>query len=324
MRIVFFGTPAFAVPILKRLVHDSQFDVRLVVSQPGRPAGRGRRLEASPVIDAARELGVPTYQPSTLRTSEARGPLAEIEADLFVVAAYGLIFGAKMLALPRLGCINVHASMLPRYRGAAPIPAAILAGDQETGVTLMNMETGLDTGPMLAMQAIPIEPLATTTSLTAQLADIGADLAARTLPLFVEGAAPLITQPIAGASLTRPLAKADGWLDWTRPAIELERSVRAFWPWPRAWTTLDLTPLQIHQARVVPATVSNAPGTVVASDRELIVVCGTDALRLTRIQVAGGKPVSDREFLAGRRAPVSKLGDVGAPPRPPPLIVPLD
>ena len=322
MRIVFFGTPSFAVPILNRLAHDSQFDVRLVVSQPDRPAGRGRRLEASPVIVAAGELGLPTYQAATLRTGEAREPLAAVEADIFVVAAYGLIFGAKTLALPRLGCINVHASLLPRYRGAAPIPAAILAGDRETGVTLIKMEAGLDTGPMLAAQVIPIEPRATTESLTAQLAELGADLAARTLPQFAKGAVPPIRQPAAGASLTRPLTKADGWVDWNRSATELERAVRAFWPWPRAWTTLDSTPLQIHQAVVAPAVDDGIPGTVVAN-RELVVSCGEGALRLSRIQAAGGKPVSDSEFLAGRRAPVSRLGEHGAPPLSPPLIMPL-
>lgn len=324
MRIVFFGTPDFAVPILKRLAHDSQFNVRLVVSQPDRPAGRGRRLESSPVIVAARELGLPTYQPSTLRTSEARQPLAAAEAELFVVAAYGLIFGAKTLALPQLGCVNVHASLLPRYRGAAPIPAAILAGDRETGITLMKMEAGLDTGPMLVRQAIPIGPLATTESLTVELAKVGADLAARTLPDFAEGLIPEIPQPVAGATLTRPLTKADGWLEWTRPADELERAVRAYWPWPRAWTTLDSRLLQVHQATVVPTSGTVTPGTVVASSRELVVICGRDALRLARVQVAGGTPVSDVAFLAGRRTPLSLLGDAGAPTQPPPLIVPLN
>jgi methionyl-tRNA formyltransferase len=324
VRIVFFGTPSFAVPILKRLAHDSQFDVRLVVSQPDRQAGRGRRLEASPVIVAARELGLPSYQPATLRTREAREPLAAVEADVFVVAAYGLIFGAKTLALPRLGCINVHASLLPQYRGAAPISAAILAGDRETGVTLMKMDTGLDTGPMLAVQSMTIEPRATTESLTAQLAELGADLAARNLPELATGAVPLIAQPAAGASLTRPLTKADGWIDWNRSATELERAVRAFWPWPRAWTTLDSSPLQIHQAAVAPALDDDSPGTVVAASRELVVRCGEGALRLSRVQAAGGKPVSDTEFLAGRRVPVSRLGEHGAPPSPPPLIDPLN
>src|SRR5690606_31030195 len=176
VRVIFFGTPAFAVPTLERLVHDSQFQVELVVSQPDRATGRGRRVESPPVARVARDLSIPCYQPASLRTEAARAPLAEVAADVFVVAAFGLIFGPKLLALPRLGCVNVHASLLPRYRGAAPIPAAILSGDQVTGVTLMRMETGLDTGPMLGAQSESILPDDTTESLTRRLAEVGADL----------------------------------------------------------------------------------------------------------------------------------------------------
>lgn len=323
VRIVFFGTPAFAVPTLKRLVHDSQFEVLMVVSQPDRPSGRGRRLDVSPVIVAARDLGLPCYQPVTLRTAEARAPLAAANADLFVVAAYGLIFGAKTLALPPLGCVNVHASLLPRYRGAAPISAAILAGDRETGVTLMRMEPGLDTGPMLGKGHETIWPDDTTESLTLRLAELGAELTATLLPRYAQGNLPLLPQPDSGATLTRPLTKADGWLEWSKPATELERAVRAFWPWPRAWTTDDARILQVHEAMVVPASRSETPGAVLDTGPELVVSCGADALRLTRVQIAGGKPLSDGQYLAGRRSPATVLGPGGALAAQPPLIVPV-
>lgn len=323
MRVIFFGTPAFAVPTLERLVHDSQFQVELVVSQPDRATGRGRRVESPPVARVARDLSIPCYQPASLRTEAARAPLAEVAADVFVVAAFGLIFGPKLLALPRLGCVNVHASLLPRYRGAAPIPAAILSGDQVTGVTLMRMETGLDTGPMLGAQSESILPDDTTESLTRRLAEVGADLTVSLLPAYGRGELEPVPQPASGATLTRPLTKADGWLDWTQPAAQLERAVRAFWPWPRAWTTLGETRLQVHEAHVVPILNPPAPGTVVKSERELVVACGEDGLRLSRVQAAGGKPLTDQQFLAGQRVPVKALGETGAPSLQPPLIVPV-
>jgi methionyl-tRNA formyltransferase len=323
VRVIFFGTPAFAVPTLRRLVHDSQFQVELVVSQPDRATGRGRRLESPPVAQAARELRIPCYQPDSLRTEAARAPLAEVAADVFVVAAFGLIFGPKTLALPRLGCVNVHASLLPRFRGAAPISAAILAGDPVTGVTLMRMEAGLDTGPMLGTQSESILPDDTTESLTLRLAGVGAELAVSLLPAYGRGELEPVPQPTTGATLTRPLTKADGWLDWAQPAAQLERSVRAFWPWPRAWTTYGGTTLQVHQASVVPILNPAPPGTVVSSERELVVACGEDGLRLSRVQAAGGKPLSDSHYLAGQRSPVKSLGENGASAPQPPLIAPV-
>ncbi len=320
MRVIFFGTPAFAVPTLRRLVHDSQFQVELVVSQPDRATGRGRKLESPPVAQAARELSIPCYQPESLRSEAARAPLAEVAADVFVVAAFGLIFGPKTLALPRLGCVNVHASLLPRFRGAAPISAAIHEGDQVTGVTLMLMEAGLDTGPMLGAQSEEIRPDDTTESLTRRLADVGAELAVTLLPGYGRGTLEPVPQPAAGATLTRPLTKGDGWLDWTRPAAQLERATRAFWPWPRSWTTYGDSTLQVHESSVTPIQNPPAPGTIVSSERELIVACGEDALRLSRVQIAGGKPLTDRQFLAGQRSLVKKLGEVGAPPPQPPLV----
>ncbi|MDQ3695018.1 MAG: methionyl-tRNA formyltransferase [Chloroflexota bacterium] len=324
MRVVFFGTPAFAVPTLRRLAHDSQFEVALVVSRPDRPAGRGQRLAASPVTEAATDLGLRCYQPPNLRDPDARAPLRAVAADLFVVAAYGLIFGPKTLALPRLGCVNVHASLLPRYRGASPIAAAILNGDDETGVTLMLMEAGLDTGPIIGSRREPISAVDTTEALTRRLAEAGAELAASELPRFVAGEIQPTAQPTTGVTLTRPLSKADGWLDWTLPARLLDRSVRAFWPWPRAWTTLDGQTVQVHQAEAVPMSRPPAPGTVMADRSELLVACGADALRLTKVQLAGGKPLGAVEFLAGRRDDVHVLGTTNRPAPQPPLIVAVD
>ena len=321
-RIVFFGTPDFAVPTLRYLTADRQFEIALVVSQPDRPAGRGRRLESPPVVVAARELNLPVYQTATLRQAAAREPLVAAAADLFVVAAFGLIFGPQTLALPRLGCVNVHASLLPSYRGAAPISAAILNGDEATGVTLMQMEPGLDTGPMLARSTEPITAADTTATLTERLALTGARLAAAQLAAYVGGELQPVPQPATGASLTRPLRKADGRLDWGMPAAQLEREVRAFWPWPRAWTEFGGSTLQVHEATVIPD-LAITPGTVLLDSGALIVACGAGGLELHRIQLAGGRPMLVTDWLAGRplvpdQLPVGVRGEER-----PPLIVPV-
>ncbi len=321
LRVVFFGTPDFAVPTLERMAGDARFNVALAVTQPDRPAGRGRHIEASPVKRAAERLGVPVYQPMNLRHQAAREPLASVGADLFVVAAYGLIFGPKTLAIPRLACINVHASLLPRYRGASPIPAAILSGDTRTGVSLMVMEKGLDTGPVIATSETTIEPNDTTASLTERLALVGADLAVESIPRFAGDELEPRPQPAVGASVVRPLVKADGWLDWSRPALVLERQVRAMWPWPRAWTTVGDAVLQIHTATTAIEAAGTAPGSVLSSEQGLAVACGEGALRLSTVQAAGGRPMTGEALLVGRRVrPGDRLGIAGAPPPPPPLI----
>lgn len=324
MRLVFFGTPSFAVPTLARLAAEPRFEVVAVVSQPDRPAGRGRRLEISPVAAAARDLDLPLYQPATLRDAASRQPLAELAADLFVVAAFGLIFGPKLLALPRLGCVNLHASLLPKYRGASPIAAAIAAGDATTGVTLMQMATGLDTGPMLATVDEAIAADDTTESLTARLAVAAADLAVASLPRLAAGDLPPCPQTPTCASLTRPLTKADGWLDWTRPAAVLERHVRAMWPWPRAWTTFDGgATLQVHRASLVEEDVPAAAGQRLAAAGSLVVGCGDGALRLDAVQPAGGRPMAGDAFAAGRRNLTAGFGTEAAPPAQPPLVISL-
>ena len=313
LRTVFFGTPEFAVPTLQALAADPAFDVRLVVTQGGK--------DASPVALAASALGLPVSKPVTLRDDEARRPLVETEPDLFVVAAFGLIFRQRTLEIPRLGCVNVHPSLLPSYRGATPIMAAIAAGDGETGVSLMVMDAGIDTGAVVSVETVSIKANDTTESLGVRLGEIGAAQAVRDIPRWARGE--LVARPQAqeGASLTRPLGKADGWLDWSRPAAELERHVRAMWPWPRAWTTVGDVSLQVHSAAVATTETGSEPGTVLISKKHLIVACGEGALELETVEPAGRRAMSAEAFLNGFRQPLTRLGVGGAPPPQPPLIV---
>jgi methionyl-tRNA formyltransferase len=314
LRIVYFGTPEFAEPSLRSLAADSSFEVALVVSQPDRKAGRGQRLESPPVAVAAHELGLPLYQPETFRTPESRRPLVQADADLFVVAAFGLVFGAKTLAIPRLGCVNLHASLLPAYRGSSPIQTAIAMGEPETGVTLMKMDRGLDTGDMISRVVEPIRQDDTTASLSKRLAVAGAALALRDLTRFASGELVAVPQP-SGATVTRLIRKSDGWLDWRSPASELERRVRAFWPWPRAWTTCDSQQVQIHAATVVDA--AGSPGQIVSRRGSLVVACGDKGLRLDRVLPAGRKPMAGPEW-ATTLDECAMLGITGDPgPRPP-------
>lgn len=324
IRVVYFGTPAYAVPALESIAADLRFDVALVVTQPDRPVGRGRSLQAPAVKIAAESLALPVYQPESLRATDARIPLEDASADLFVVAAYGLIFGAKTLVIPRYGCLNLHASLLPRYRGASPISAAIAEGDERTGVTLMRMDAGMDTGDIVAKREVTIAPDDTTGSLTARLATCGAELAIDAIPRWVDGEITPVPQPQEGASLVRPLVKGDGWLDWSRPAGELERHIRAMQPWPRAWTTLpDRTTLQVLQALVAPHR-GQPPGYVDVSDKFVTVATGEGGLRLLRVQPAGGSMMDASSLLQGRRLRhEDRLGEQGRPERLTPMIVPV-
>jgi methionyl-tRNA formyltransferase len=317
LRVVFFGSPEFAVPTLQSLASSSAFDVALVVTQ----AAKGR----SPVEVAANGLGMPVYKPETLRDPASREPLIAAEADLFVVAAFGLIFRQPTLDIPRHGSINVHPSLLPKYRGASPIMAAIAAGDRETGVALMVMDTGIDTGAVISQNRAAIAEEDTSESLGGRLGRIGAELAVRDIPRWVEGE--LIASPQRGAqaSLTRTLTKADGWLDWTRSAAEIERHIRAMWPWPRAWTTVHGSPMQIHRASVVDVEHGmGEPGVVISDRRRLIVTCSEDALEIEAIEPAGRRTMPARAYLNGLRTPIVRMGQSGAPEPVPPLIVPVE
>ncbi len=301
LRLGVAGTPEFAVPALERLA-----DVRRVVAvftQPDRPAGRGQALRLSPVKHRALELGLPVHQPATLKTQEARELLASLKLDLLIVAAYGLILPPAILAMPRLGCINIHASLLPRWRGAAPIQRALLAGDASTGVTIMRMEAGLDTGPILGTRSTPITGLDTGESLHTRLASLGADLMVQTLPAIESGVLEEQPQSDQGVTYAQKIGKAEARIDWSQDAQRIWRQVRAFNPWPVAETRYNGQQVRVWEAELAPANTPIAlPGTVLAAGAAGIdVACGIGALRVRRLQLAGRKPLQAVDFLAGQR-----------------------
>ena len=301
MRLVFMGSPDFAVPALQALVGAGHAVVG-VYCQPPRPAGRGQTLQRCPVHRAAEEIGLAVRHPAKLRgDAEALAGFQALEADAAVVAAYGLILPRDWLAAPRRGCLNIHASLLPRWRGAAPIHSAILAGDAETGVTIMQMDAGLDTGPMLLSGAVPIGPQTRLGDMHDALAAMGAALVLRALA----DDPPAVPQPAEGATYAPRLTREDGRIDWSLPAARIERQTRAFDPWPGAFSTFGGETLKVLSAEVVPWT--GEPGLVL--DASLIIACGEDALRITRLQRAGRGPVTAPEFLRGFALPVgSRLG----------------
>ena len=299
-RILFMGTPEFAVPILLAL-HEHHHVVG-VVTQPDRPAGRGRKVVAPPVKEAALGRGLPVFQPATLRTPEALQHLASWSPDLIVVAAFGQILRSPILALPFHGCLNVHASLLPRYRGAAPIPAAILAGDPVTGITLMRMDEGLDTGPILAQAECPITADDTTASLTGKLAQLGAELLLETLPGWLNGTVQAQSQDDALATYCRPLQRNDGALDWSSPAVHLDRQVRACVPWPGAYTAWQGQMLKVLRARPWATRAGEGqPGQVVSLKEGIGVITGEGVLELLEVQLAGKKPMAADLFARGQR-----------------------
>jgi methionyl-tRNA formyltransferase len=302
LRIVFAGTPGFAVPCLRAAA--GRGEVVAVYTQPDRPAGRGRQLAPSPVKVEALARGLPVFQPENFKSAEAREALRALQPDLIVVVAYGLILPQSVLDIPRLGCWNVHASLLPRWRGAAPIQRAIEAGDTESGVCLMQMEKGLDTGPVLLSLATPISPEDTGGSLHDRLAALGAEVLADGLKLVRAGMRPVPQpQPAEGVTYAHKLDKAEARLDWSLPAEVLANRVRAFDPWPVAEAELAGERLRIHAARAVPGEPDRAPGTVLAASRDgLDVACGGGALRLLRVQREGGRPVAIADYLNARPA----------------------
>jgi len=286
------GTPAFAVPTLEAL-HEAGHDIVAVYTQPPRPAGRGKQLQRSPVHQAADALGIEVRHPETLRDMEAHADFLALEPDVAVVVAYGLMLPQPILQGPKHGCFNVHASLLPRWRGAAPIQRAILAGDHVTGVTIMRMERGLDTGPMLASARVPIEDK-TSGELHAELAEIGARLMVETLAQIDQ----LKPEPQAdlGATYAAKIDKAETRIDWSKPAELIEREVRAFAPFPGAWLELGGERIKLHKARVIG--VNGAPGTVL--DDAFTIACGDAAIRPLVLQRAGKPAMTTEEFLRGR------------------------
>ena len=306
MRLIFAGTPPFAAAALHAL-HQAGHDIALVLTQPDRPAGRGMKLTPSAVKQAALELGLPLSQPLTLKTPEAEAELRAVAADIMVVAAYGLILPQAVLDLPRLGCLNIHASLLPRWRGAAPIQRAILAGDAETGITIMQMDAGLDTGAMLTKTVVPIRDTDTAASLHAVLTEAGAMAIVTALTDYAGRVA--VAQDAAAATYAAKLSKNEAQLDWCEPADALARAVRAYNPAPGAWTRWDGAPLKIWKAEVCAG--SGVPGEVLQADAErIIVACGTDALALQEVQPAGSTRMTAAAFLAGRAVPPgTRFGD---------------
>ncbi len=303
LKIIFAGTPEFAAVALNALLEEGRHEIRAVYTQPDRPAGRGRKLRASPVKEMALAHGLPLRQPSTLKEPEQQRSLRELGADLMVVVAYGLLLPPPVLDAPRLGCINIHASLLPRWRGAAPIQRAILAGDRETGVSIMQMDEGLDTGPVLHRVATPIRPGDTAGTLHDRLASLGAQALLDTLDRIMEGSARPVPQEEAAATYAPKIEKQEAVLDWNASAEELDRRVRAFNPWPVAQTTWKGKVLRIWQAEPL-AEMPDAPaGTVVRAGKEGIdVATGNGMLRITRLQGAGGKPLDAAAFLNGHPA----------------------
>lgn len=297
-RIVFMGSPEFAVPSLRAVA--KRLPIVAVVTQPDRPAGRGRQLAAPPVKREALALGLSMWQPETLRGREALQQMRDLAPTCVVVAAYGEIIRPRMLAVAPKGFVNVHASLLPRYRGASPIAAAIMAGDREAGVSIMLLDAGMDTGPVLAQEAIPLAADATRASLEAELADVGAGLLARTLPAWLQGAIQPAPQNESQATLTRPIEREDGHIDWQEPAERIERLCRAMDPWPNAFTYWDGKLLKIIRGAVVPGRSTAAPGTVVAMEGGVAVTCGRGRLRLLRLQPEGRGPMSADDFARGR------------------------
>jgi methionyl-tRNA formyltransferase len=311
LKLGFAGTPDFAVPALDRLAERQQ--IVAVFTQPDRPAGRGQGVHASPVKRRALELGLTVHQPASFKTPEALELLRAAQVDLLIVVAYGQILPAAVLKVPERGCINIHASLLPRWRGAAPIQRALLAGDRVTGVTIMRMEAGLDTGPMLLSRSIPIDARDNAKSLHDKLAELGALLIEESLQAMRSGALAEVPQPLEGVTYAAKIDKAEAPIQWGRHAEEISRQVRAFNPWPMAETLFDAKQLRIWEAEPIESPASSGaappPGSVLTATREGIdVVCGAGVLRILKLQLAGRKPLPAGEFLRGQRLDGSRFG----------------
>ncbi|MFZ6816050.1 methionyl-tRNA formyltransferase [Undibacterium sp. Rencai35W] len=308
MRVIFAGTPEFAAVALQA-IHAAGFTVPLVLTQPDRPAGRGMQLHASAVKQFALQHDIPVAQPTSLKldgkypdvAQEAHELLRNTPHDVMVVAAYGLILPRSVLDIPRLGCINIHGSLLPRWRGAAPIHRAIESGDAQTGITIMHMEEGLDTGPMLHMQSVEIAADDTTGSLHDKLAQLGGEMITETLRQLQQGAIPATVQPEQGVTYAAKISKEEAGLDFNLSAEQLARKIRAFNPFPGAHATIAGTTVKLWHAQAVDVTSGKPPGSIISANAQegVLVACGAQSLRLTELQKPGGKRLPASEFLKG-------------------------
>jgi methionyl-tRNA formyltransferase len=304
MRIVFAGTPDFSVPPLAALSQSSH-EVVGVLTQPDRPSGRGRNLSASAVKEFALKNSLPLEQPQTLRTTEGRAALEAWRPDVLVVVAYGLILPPEALAIPKHGCLNIHASLLPRWRGAAPVQRAILAGDSETGVTIMQMDAGLDTGPILLQRALPIADTDDSVSVLDKLAALGAPALLEVLSGIESGSVSARAQPSEGVTHAKKIEKSEARIDWRRSASEIDRQIRAFRPWPIAETTHRGEQVRVHRAQVLSGSTATArrPGSILGlKDDLLLVACGEAVLGIAELQRAGRRNMTAREFFNGLRS----------------------
>lgn len=302
MRMLFLGSPSFAVTPLEALA-GAGYEIAAVVTQPDRPAGRRRQLSPPPVKQAAERLGLPVLQPETLRDPASIAELAALQPDIAVVAAYGEILRRRVLEIPPLGYLNIHPSLLPRHRGPTPVAGAILAGDSETGVSIMRLDRGMDSGPLLAQVTVPLSSLARTGPLTEELFQLGTSLLLEVLPPYLAGRLQPQEQDHSQATVTRLLSREDSNIDWSLPAIVIERRIRAFDPWPGTASTWRAQPLKILAARVQDGWQGReAPGCLLIADGRPLVSTGSGALELLTVQPAGKRPMSAVDWLQGQRA----------------------
>lgn len=298
LKIIFAGTPDFAAQHLDALIK-SEHQVIAVYSQPDRPAGRGKKLKASEVKQLALTHDIPVYQPENFKSDDAKQQLADLNADIMVVVAYGLLLPKAVLETPKLGCINVHGSILPRWRGAAPIQRAIWAGDAETGVTIMQMDEGLDTGDMISIATCPIEATDTSATLYSKLAELGPTALIDTLATIADGTANAEKQNDELANYAKKLSKDEANIDWQMTAQQIERNIRAFNPWPICFTQMQGNTVKVYAAELVDGT--GRAGEVLAANKSGVTVAtGSGALKITQLQPQGKKPMSAQDFLNGR------------------------
>lgn len=302
LRVIFAGTPDFAARHLDALLAVN-YNVVGVFTQPDRPAGRGKKLMPSPVKVVAQEHGLPVFQPASLRPADNQQLIADLNADIMVVVAYGLILPKAVLEMPRLGCINVHGSLLPRWRGAAPIQRSLWAGDNETGVTIMQMDVGLDTGDMLYKLACPITPDDTSASLYDKLAELGPQGLIETLQLLASGKAKPEVQDESKVTYAEKLSKEEALLDWSLSAAQLERCIRAFNPWPMSYFMMDGQPVKVWKASVIETAMNAAPGTILEADKQGIqIATAQGVLNIEELQPAGKKAMKAQDLLNSRKA----------------------